>query len=92
MINRHRRSPIWLALSGLCLLPLIGNAQESSPGGKKPRVIEEIIVSAQKRDEAVQDVPISMSVMTAEFMVEQGVTDLREALLYVPNVAVEQAG
>ena len=59
---------------------------------KKVRVIEEIIVSAQKRDEAIQDVPISMSVMTAEFMVEQGVTDLREALLYVPNVAVEQAG
>lgn len=33
-----------------------------------------------------------MSVMDADFMVEQGVTDLREALLYVPNVAVEQAG
>lgn len=56
------------------------------------RVIEEVIVSAQKRDEALQDVPISMSVMTGDFMVEQGVTDLREALLYVPNVQVEQAG
>lgn len=56
------------------------------------RVIEEVIVSAQKRDEALQDVPISMSVMTGDFMAEQGVTDLREALLYVPNVQVEQAG
>ena len=91
MNYRHRKSTLWLAIaSSLALLPAATSAQEA--GVKKARVIEEIIVSAQKRDEAVQDVPISMSVMTAEFMVEQGVTDLREALLYVPNVAVEQAG
>ncbi len=81
------------AVTAAAVLSLLGapsHAQEA--GAKRTRVIEEIIVSAQKRDEAVQDVPISMSVMDADFMVEQGVTDLREALLYVPNVAVEQAG
>ena len=68
------------------------NTKASATSKRRSREIEEVIVSAQKRDEAVQDVPISMSVMDANFMVEQGVTDLREALLYVPNVAVEQAG
>ena len=68
------------------------NTKTSATSKRRSREIEEVIVSAQKRDEAVQDVPISMSVMDANFMVEQGVTDLREALLYVPNVAVEQAG
>ncbi|NKI18625.1 TonB-dependent receptor [Spongiibacter sp. KMU-166] len=67
--------------------PFVG-AQEKT----RSRVIEEVIVSAQKRDEAIQDVPISMSVMDANFMKEQGITDLREALLFVPNVKVEQAG
>ncbi len=80
------------ALTCAACLQGTGVQAQSGEAPKKVRVIEEIIVSAQKRDEAVQDVPISMSVMTAEFMVEQGVTDLREALLYVPNVAVEQAG
>ncbi|NKI18275.1 TonB-dependent receptor [Spongiibacter sp. KMU-166] len=65
---------------------------DSPKNPQQKRVIEEVIVSAQKRDEAIQDVPISMSVMDAKFMTEQGVTDLREALLYVPNVQVEQAG
>lgn len=89
----QKATPTYL-VTALCALCLQSAGLEAQPENdtKKARVIEEIIVSAQKRDEAVQDVPISMSVMTAEFMVEQGVTDLREALLYVPNVAVEQAG
>lgn len=65
-------------------------AQENE--GAKRRTLEEVIVTAQKRDEAIQDVPISMSVMTENFMAEQGITDLGEALLYVPNVKVSSAG
>ncbi len=67
-------------------------AQNAAPAKKPARVIEEVMVTAQKRDEALQDVPISMSVMDANFMVEQGVTDIREALLYVPNVSIDSAG
>jgi outer membrane receptor protein involved in Fe transport len=78
-------------ISSLLLFSLLTTTPEAA-AEKNQRVIEEVIVSAQKRDEAVQDVPISMSVMDAKFIAEQGITDLREALLYVPNVQVEQAG
>ncbi len=90
--QKNRSAGILRALC--CTLSLSSTmvAAQTESTTKKVRVIEEVIVSAQKRDEAVQDIPISMSVLTADFMVEQGVTDLREALLYVPNVAVEQAG
>ena len=90
-LQQFKSAPIVTALCAALALPVTALAQTQGDT-KKVRVIEEVIVSAQKRDEAIQDVPISMSVMTAEFMVDQGVTDLREALLYVPNVAVEQAG
>lgn len=90
-LQQFKSAPTVMALCAALALPVTALAQTQGET-KKVRVIEEIIVSAQKRDEAIQDVPISMSVMTAEFMVDQGVTDLREALLYVPNVAVEQAG
>lgn len=56
------------------------------------RVIEEIIVSAQKRDEAIQDVPISMSVVTDEFMAEQGITDIQGAMRHVPNMEISPTG
>lgn len=83
----------WLFSASLALSAQSLYAQNSDDAADKPsRVLEEVMVTAQKRDEAVQDVPISMSVMTNDFMVEQGVTDLREALLFVPNVQVEQAG
>lgn len=85
-----------IPVAALAVISVLGDAgsalAQEGAGASRTRVLEEVIVSAQKRDEAVQDVPISMSVMDANFMVEQGVTDLREALLYVPNVAVESAG
>ena len=104
--SRGNRIALNASITALTLLLSgVGIAQESTDAAGTPsntgtaaknirssRAIEEVIVSATKRDQAVQDVPISMSVMDANFMVEQGVTDLREALLYVPNVQVEQAG
>ncbi len=56
------------------------------------RKIEEIVVTAQKREQAIQDVPISMSALTEEFLIEQGVTDVGEALQLVPNASVDAAG
>ena len=56
------------------------------------RQIEEIILTAQKREQAVEDVPISMSVLDSEFVAEQGLTDINEALLFVPNAKVDVAG
>lgn len=93
------KRPNLAALMAIALLlaPLASAQQdERSEAGNEPRVrsraIEEVIVTAQKRDEAIQDVPISMSVMTDDFMVEQGINDLATALLFVPNVKITSAG
>ena len=40
--------------------------------------IEEVIVTAQKRDESVQDVPISIDVLGQADLEEHGVTDLED--------------
>jgi len=57
-----------------------------------PRQLEEIIVTAQKREQAIQNVPISMTAISGEALKEQGVTDVREALQLVPNASVDAAG
>ena len=53
-----------------------------------PRVVEEIVVTAQKREEAAIDVPLSLSVVDDEFMARQGITDLQQLSVYVPNANV----
>jgi iron complex outermembrane recepter protein len=81
---RTRLAFAWIALLSLG----VARAQDEPP----PRVVEEIIVTAQKREQAMEDVPISMSVLDTEFLAEQGLTDIREALLFTPNAKVEVAG
>ena len=58
----------------------------------RSRAIEEIVVTAQRREEQLHDVPISMSVLDGEFLRSQGVTDLQGVAQYVPNVRIDQAG
>ena len=53
-------------------------------------MLEEVIVTAQKRTESLQDVPISVSAMSGEKINEQGITDLAELTLYIPNVNINQ--
>jgi iron complex outermembrane receptor protein len=50
------------------------------------RGIEELVVSAQKRVESVQDVPISMTVFSGETLKEFGVTTPRDLTAFTPNM------
>ncbi len=54
------------------------------------RTIEEVIVTAQKREQVSQDVPVSMSVISEDFIRDQGITDINDALLYTPNFSVTE--
>ena len=51
---------------------------------------EEVVVTAQKRDQTLTDVPISVQVLSGEKILEQGFNDLQEATTFVPGVIVEQ--
>jgi iron complex outermembrane recepter protein len=50
------------------------------------RVIEEVLVTANKRLESSQDVPLSISVVNGDFVRESGITDVGEITRYIPNV------
>ena len=49
----------------------------------------EIVVTAQKREQNLQDVPISMEVVSGEKLQDLGVNDFASLAAYVPNVAVQ---
>lgn len=49
----------------------------------------EIIVTAQKREQNVQDVPISMSVISGDTLSDMGIKDMTEIDRFVPNFFVQ---
>jgi outer membrane receptor protein involved in Fe transport len=53
---------------------------------------EEIIVTAQKREQSLQDVPISVSVLTGDKIEEAGIDNLDDLALYVPNFSKGESG
>ncbi len=59
--------------------------------GKKRRVIEEVIVTAQKRAESLQDVPVSVSSFDRDFMTDMATVDIGELVQYTPNIKFDNS-
>ncbi len=92
-MSRRMRQIGFLALALRALGPATGFGQEIGSEAAPPsRSIEEILVTAQRKEEQLHDVPISMSVLDDGFLREQGVADLEDVVRYVPNVRIDQSG
>ncbi|MGB6229944.1 MAG: TonB-dependent receptor [Litorimonas sp.] len=77
--------------SALCalatpLLPAKAQAQDSGPV-----VLDEVIVTAQRREENLQDVPVSVSAFTPTELERQGITDTTDLMGALPNIQVTSA-
>jgi iron complex outermembrane recepter protein len=63
------------------------NAQDADEeSAEEQSGIDEIIVTAQRRNESVQDVPIAISAFSAEQLEAQGISNTLELTQYVPNL------
>jgi len=82
--NGRRSSRVIIVLLPLLLLnfPRIVAAQ----AGDEKLILEEIIVTAQKREQAAQDVPISMAVFSNLDLLQLDLTDVAGIADYTPNV------
>jgi iron complex outermembrane recepter protein len=90
-----------LLFSVLALLPWLGAApahgqaderststRESAEQDLGPAQREEIVVTARKREENVQEVPVAVTVMTGEALEDSGAPDISVLQSYVPNLSV----
>ncbi|MBT73153.1 MAG: hypothetical protein CMQ15_14145 [Gammaproteobacteria bacterium] len=71
--------------AALLSIPSISQSEEQS-------IIEEVIVTAQKRQENIQDVPISMASYSGDFLESSGIDGLNELSQYAPNFRVDTHG
>ena len=56
------------------------------------QVLEEIVVTARKREESLQDIPMSITALTAADIKERGITDLFSLSQFTPGFYMEQSG
>lgn len=78
---------VMLALAGLAPAAT-AFAQEPGGDGEKVTTLSEITVTAQKREEALQDVPVVVNVLTAEALSDAGVRDIKDLQQLVPGLTV----
>ncbi|NOX48941.1 MAG: TonB-dependent receptor, partial [Gammaproteobacteria bacterium] len=90
------RGYIYLASVALVFSLVFGtaSAQESSDTGAlaqaDPRELEVIIVTAQRREQAITDVPVSIAAFTEEMLIDAGVTSTEELVVLTPSITLNK--
>jgi len=85
--NIRQRS--WQFIGALLLIaPFNTWAQDSATTEDRSLVLEEVIVTAQKRSERLFDVPIAMTAFTSSMLTDSGASQLADFLKSAPGVGI----
>ena len=84
----------WYALSGFAALGTLCNglvlAADAGPATEPSGQVQEVVVTAQYREERLQDIPIAITAITAQQIEQQGAQRLSDVLTSAPSVAFRQ--
>jgi iron complex outermembrane receptor protein len=93
-VHNHNSSNRILSMAVSAVLMAAGVAgpvRAATPDTGAAPVLEEIIVTAQKRVQSLQDVPVAVTAVTATAIDQAQVRDLRDLQRLVPSLVVTQA-
>ena len=72
---------------GLTLHPTLAQTSAAQPGAvKSTGQLEEIVVTAQRREESLQDTPLAVSAITVDDIQQRGTVDVSRLTSFVPNL------
>lgn len=65
-------------------------AQDATPAAQKPeaKTLDTLVVTAQKREEVMQDVPITVTALSQQTLQDSGVRDIKDLQVLVPGLTV----
>ena len=72
--------------SGSLLMSGQASAEVASQG------IEEVVVTARRREETAQTVPIPISALSSEYLEDRGITEIQRIEQVTPNLNFENSG
>ena len=87
--RRGRYGWITLAAGAVVAFAQQGVAQTAAPAAQSSGGLEEIVVTAEKRSENLQNVPIAITAFTAEALRAHGITDITSLSQLTPNVNLD---
>jgi len=74
-------------LSGVLVAAMPANAQDTAPQGSD---VAEIVVTAQMREQNLQDIPLSITAVSGEMLEARSQSNLRDISAQTPNVLLQQ--
>jgi len=83
-LKAHQHSLLFMAMTLSLTAPAF--AQNDEP------VLEEMIVTAQKRPQSLRDVPLSVSALMGEKIESAGITSIENMADYIPSLNMTQTG
>jgi iron complex outermembrane recepter protein len=90
--NRNLHCAIIAILGTNCASSLVSASEADSGSAGTSMQIDEIVVTAQRRLESAQNVPIALQTLTATTLTELNVTTFDDYVKYLPNVTSAGSG
>ena len=93
-LNRSANAAAGMATCMLCLLGGVvpARAQTSADSGAAEAGLQEITVTARRREEVLQNVPLAISAFTGSDLQAAGITDLRALAFLTPGITMNSNG
>ncbi len=76
------------ALAALPALPAVAQDAGPAPAQQEAKTLDKLVVTAQKREEALQDVPVVVTALSEEILKDTGVRDVKDLQVLVPGLTV----
>lgn len=90
--NPHRKplsTAIMLAMFGMAYLPsALAQSEAKKDQDDQPKMLDQVTVTAQKREQRMQDVPIAVTALPERLLTDTGVRDIKDMQQLVPGLTV----
>ena len=88
MYANASRGALRLSMAAILVSHLPGNAGAQTSSDDAMTSLESVVVTARRREESLQDVPVAISALTADQLQAQNVRTLEDMTAFAPNIKV----
>jgi iron complex outermembrane recepter protein len=80
---------LFASTAAITTLPFAAFAQDAAPAEEQAGGLEEIVVTAQKREQGLQDTPIAITAVSGQSLTERGAGDISDLQQITPNLVFD---
>lgn len=91
-LEKSRSARPALPMLGASIIPAVIAAMSNAQAQEQGEFLDEVIVTAQKRQESLQDVPLSMAVLGTQQLENLNVTRFDDFVKFLPSVTYQSLG